>query len=76
MKEIRLRPGTGMGDMEIKAKHVREFLADGHKVSIQLQFRGRERAHPEVAVEVIQRFAALVEDVAKIEQAHARKAAA
>ena len=69
IKEIRLRPGTGKGDMEIKAKHVREFLAEGHKVSIQLQFRGRERAHPEVAVEVIQRFAALVEDVAKIEQA-------
>lgn len=69
IKEIRLRPGTGIGDMEIKAKQAREFLAEGHKVAIQLQFRGRERAHPEVAVEVIDRFAGMLEDVAKVEQA-------
>lgn len=68
MKEIRLRPGTGPGDMEIKAKHAREFLEAGHKVGIQLQFRGRERAHPEVAIEQIGRFAKMLEDIAKIEQ--------
>jgi translation initiation factor IF-3 len=67
-KEIRLRPGTGQGDMEIKAKHAREFLEEGHKVGIQLQFRGRERAHPEVAIEQIQKFAKMLEDIAKIEQ--------
>lgn len=69
VKEIRLRPGTGQGDMEIKAKHAREFIEDGHKVGIQLQFRGRERAHPEIAIEVIERFAQMLEDVAKMEQA-------
>ncbi|TVR15785.1 MAG: translation initiation factor IF-3 [Planctomycetota bacterium] len=69
VKEIRLRPGTGKGDMEIKARHAREFIADGHKVGIQLQFRGRERAHPEIAIEVIDAFAKMLEDVAKMEQA-------
>lgn len=67
-KEIRLRPGTGQGDLDIKAKHAREFLAEGYKVGIQLQFRGRERAHPEIAVEMIKHFADMLEDVAKIEQ--------
>lgn len=69
VKEVRLRPGTGKGDMEIKARHAREFIADGHKVGIQLQFRGRERAHPEIAIEVIETFAKMLEDVAKMEQA-------
>ena len=67
-KEIRLRPGTGQGDLDIKAKHAREFLADGYKVGLQLQFRGRERAHPEIAIEMINHFAEMLKDVAKIEQ--------
>jgi translation initiation factor IF-3 len=67
MKEIRLRPGTGQGDMDVKARHARAFFDAGFKVGIQLQFRGRERAHPEVAIEVIGRFAKMLEDIAKIE---------
>ena len=69
VKEVRLRPGTGQGDLDIKAKHAREFIDDGYKVGIQLLFRGRERAHPEVAVEMINKFAEMLKDVAKIEQA-------
>jgi translation initiation factor IF-3 len=68
VKEIRLRPGTGQGDLDIKAKHAREFIEEGYKVGIQLLFRGRERAHPELAVEMIKKFAAMIKDVAKIEQ--------
>ena len=67
-KEVRLRPGTGDGDLEIKAKHAREFLAEGHKVSLQLRFRGREMSHKELGVEMIRKFALLLADVAKIEQ--------
>ena len=67
-KEVRLRPGTGDGDLEIKAKHAREFLAEGHKVSLQLRFRGREMSHKELGVEMIRKFAKLLEDCAKIEQ--------
>ena len=67
-KEVRLRPGTDKGDMAIKAKHAREFLEDGYKVGIQLLFRGREQAHPEMGVEKIKEFAALLDDISKIEQ--------
>lgn len=67
-KEVRLRPGTGQGDLEIKAKHAREFLEEGNKVGIQLLFRGREQAHPEVGIDMIRRFAAMLDDIAKVEQ--------
>ncbi len=67
-KEVRLRPGTGQGDIDIKAKHAREFLAEGHKVSILLQFRGREMSHRELGLEMIKKFAAQLADVAKMEQ--------
>ena len=67
-KEIRLRPGTGEGDMLIKVKHAKEFLAEGQKVVIQLQFRGREMAHRELGIEAIKKFIALMGDGVKIEQ--------
>ncbi len=67
-KEVRLRPGTGDGDLEIKAKHAREFMAEGHKVALQLQFRGREMSHKELGLEMIRKFTALLADVAKMEQ--------
>jgi translation initiation factor IF-3 len=67
-KEVRLRPGTGEGDLEIKAKHAREFLAEGYKVGLQLQFRGRELSHKELGMEMIKRFTAMLVDCAKLEQ--------
>jgi len=67
-KEVRLRPGTGDGDLDIKAKHAREFILDGHKVSLQLRFRGREMSHKELGIEMIRKFAHMLEDCAKIEQ--------
>jgi translation initiation factor IF-3 len=67
-KEVRLRPGTGEGDLQIKAKHAREFLAEGYKVGLLLQFRGREMSHKELGIAMIQRFTKMLEDVAKMEQ--------
>ena len=67
-KEVRLRPGTGDGDLDIKARHAREFLAEGHKVAIMLQFRGREMSHRELGIEMIRKFSAMLQDVAKMEQ--------
>ncbi len=67
-KEVRLRPGTGQGDIDIKAKHAREFLTEGHKVSILLQFRGREMSHRELGIEMIRKFATQLGDIAKMEQ--------
>lgn len=67
-KEVRLRPGTDDGDLNIKISHSRGFLEEGHKVAILLQFRGRELSHRELGIAMIKRFAAAVEDLGKIEQ--------
>lgn len=67
-KEVRLRPGTGDGDFDIKVRHAREFLEEGHKIAILLQFRGREMAHRELGIEMIRRFGTAVEDLGKIDQ--------
>ena len=67
-KEVRLRPGTGEGDLEIKAKHAREFLEEGYKVGLQLQFRGRELSHKELGMQMIHRFTKMLDDIAKVEQ--------
>ena len=47
-KEVRLSPKIGTGDFDTKVRHIIDFLADGHKVKVTLQFRGREMAHPEL----------------------------
>ena len=67
-KEVRLRPGTGDGDLEIKAKHAREFILEGHKVSLQLRFRGREMAHQDIGIKVLERIRTELEVLTKVEQ--------
>jgi len=52
LKEIRLRPKTDTHDREIKVKHAREFLDEGHKVQFTMLFKGRERAHRDIAQEI------------------------
>jgi translation initiation factor IF-3 len=47
IKEVKFRPKIGKGDFDTKVRHMQDFLADGHKVKVTLQFRGREMAHPE-----------------------------
>ena len=48
LKEIRMQPKIGSGDLDTKAKHVQEFLNEGDKVKITVRFRGRELAHTEL----------------------------
>ena len=47
IKEIRMQPKIGSGDLDTKAKHVQEFLDEGDKVKVTIRFRGRELAHTE-----------------------------
>ena len=47
IKEVKFRPKIGKGDFDTKVRHMQEFLSEGHKVKVTLQFRGREMAHPE-----------------------------
>ena len=67
-KEVRLKPFTGQGDFDIKVRHAREFMNEGHKVAILLQFRGRELAHRELGIAIIKRFAVALQDLGKMEQ--------
>ena len=54
LKEIRMQPKIDDHDLDFKSKHIREFLADGHKVKVTIRFRGRELAHTELGLEVLQ----------------------
>lgn len=54
LKEIRMQPKIGSGDLDTKAKHVQEFLNEGSKVKVTIRFRGRELAHTELGYDVLQ----------------------
>src|SRR4029079_6652850 len=66
-KEVRLRPKIGVHDYEWKRSQALGFLKDGAKVKAIVFFRGREREHPERARELIDRLAADVGEVGKLE---------
>jgi len=67
IKELRVRPGTGEHDLQVKMRQARQFLADGDKVLVCCFFRGRQMAHKEVGEQVVQEVVKLLADVAKIE---------
>ena len=53
LKEIRMQPKIGSGDLDTKAKHIQEFLDEGDKVKVTIRFRGRELAHTELGYDVL-----------------------
>lgn len=53
LKEVRMQPKIGPGDLDTKAKHVQEFLDEGNKVKVTIRFRGRELAHTELGFDVL-----------------------
>lgn len=67
-KGIRLTMGIGDHDMMIRVNQAQKFLDKGHKVKIELQMRGRQKAHPEVAKEKIEQFLDLLEREFNLEQ--------
>jgi translation initiation factor IF-3 len=67
IKEIKFRPGTDTHDYEVKMRSVMKFLEEGDKVKVTLRFRGREMAHQELGLELLNRVAADVGDAGKIE---------
>jgi translation initiation factor IF-3 len=68
LKEVKYRPGIDDHDFEFKTRHAREFLADGNKVKVTMMFRGRQMAHTELGRDVLDRVAAELKDIGKIEQ--------
>jgi len=67
LKQMRFGLKIGKGDLDIKLRKVREFLAEGHKVRIQIFYRGREMAHKELGNEMMARIGELLEDTAVFE---------
>ena len=55
IKEIKFRPGTGEGDYQVKLRNLIRFLKEGDKTKVTMRFRGREHAHRELGLEVLER---------------------
>ena len=68
LKQMRFGLKIGQGDLEVKLRKVRKFLEEGHKVRIQVIYKGREMAHKEIGYELIEKITALLEEVAIVEQ--------
>jgi translation initiation factor IF-3 len=68
VKEIKFRPGTDEGDYKIKVGKLVQFLEEGDKAKVTLRFRGREMAHQEFGVRLLERVRKDLEPVAIIEQ--------
>lgn len=68
VKEIRFRPKIEAHDFNFKTNHARKFIEKGNKVKATVLFRGREMAHKEFAQTLLERMAAELDDIAKIEK--------
>ena len=68
IKEIKMRPGIDEHDYQVKMRSVRRFLDEGDKVKMTIRFRGREMAHQELGMKVLDRVREDVDELAKVEQ--------
>ena len=68
VKEVRLRPKIDEHDLQVKLKRARGFLEKKDRVLVNMQFRGREMAHIDVGRELMQRFVADLEDIARADR--------
>lgn len=68
VKEVKFRPGTDEGDYQIKLRNLVRFLDEGDKAKITLRFRGREMAHQEFGVRLLERLRTDLDAVGQVEQ--------
>ncbi len=68
VKEVKFRPGTDDNDYQIKLRNLTKFLQEGDKAKITLRFRGREMAHQEFGMRMLERIKADLTEVAQVEQ--------
>lgn len=67
MKEVKFKPKIAKGDFDTKVRHMLEFLDEGHKVKVTLQFRGREMAHPELGSKILDAVIEQLGQIAKVD---------
>lgn len=68
VKEVKFRPGTDEGDYQVKLRNLIRFLNDGDKAKVTLRFRGREMAHPDIGLKLLQRIESDLEEYGTVEQ--------
>lgn len=68
VKEVKFRPATDEGDYQIKLRNLARFLEEGNKAKVTIRFRGREHAHRELGLKVLERVESDLQDLAVVEQ--------
>jgi len=68
VKEVKFRPGTDVGDYQVKLRNLKRFLNNGDRVKVTLRFRGREMAHQELGLKLLQRVEEDLKDIGNVEQ--------
>ena len=68
VKEVKFRPATEENDFQTKLRAVKRFLGDGDKAKITLRYRGREMAHQDIGMQVLNRLRDELSEVAQVEQ--------
>jgi len=68
IKEIKVRPNIDDHDYEVKMRAAKSFIEEGDKVKVTLRFRGREMAHQDLGVKVLERIRTELAEMAKVEQ--------
>ncbi|WP_074668937.1 translation initiation factor IF-3 [Idiomarina zobellii] len=67
VKEVKFRPGTDEGDYQVKLRNLRRFLEGGDKTKVTIRFRGREMAHQELGIDLLNRVKADLEEISTVE---------
>lgn len=67
LKEVKLRPLTAEHDVGVKIKNIRKFLGNGDKVRVSMIFRGRERSHTDIGLQLLQEVIKRIEDIGVVE---------
>jgi len=68
IKEIKVRPNIDENDYQVKMRAMKSFIEEGDKVKVTLRFRGREMAHQDIGVRVLERIRAEMDATSKVEQ--------
>ena len=68
IKEVKVRPNIDENDYQVKMRAMKSFIEEGDKVKVTLRFRGREMAHQEIGVKVLERIRTEMDPVTKVEQ--------
>ena len=67
IKEVKMRPNIDTHDYDVKMRNVNKFIENGDKVKITLRFRGREMAHQQIGMDLLNRVRDDMEEIAKVE---------